>query len=134
MKKKDEGIIDQALGILLTMIFVVILVLGCMYYSNWITTKNNNDATCRKYMLKMESDGYLDNKNKSELIRDLNNLGVTNIDLSGTTQTETTYGSQVILRVKGTINLEGIRLGAGSTIKHTVSFPLDIRKESISKN
>lgn len=133
MRKKDKGLIDQALGIIITVIFIVILVLGFMYYSSWIKTKNDIDATCRKYMLRMETDGYLTTQNKNDMTDELEDLGVININFNGTTLTEVPYGTKITLQVSGIARLTGISLDGGSLSKE-FDLPVNIRKESISKN
>lgn len=134
MNKKDRGLVDQALGILITVVFITILVLGFVYYSNWITVKNNIDATCRKYMLRMETEGYLSSANRTEMETELENLGMLNIDLNGTTLIEVPYGAKVTLQVKGIARLTGISIDNGGKITKSFDLPVDIRKESISKN
>lgn len=135
MKKKDKGIVDNILGLLITIVFMTIIVMQFMYYSNQISTKNNIDAVCRMFMLRMETEGYLTGTDRQELEQELSKLGVVDIDLSGTTVTETVYGTRIYLHVKGNATVKGIHLGNGTGLLTNVyTIPFDIKKESVSKN
>lgn len=58
----------------------------------------------RKYMFYMESNGYLTEDYRQSLVKELSDIGVTNIDMSGSTLTPAGYGNVVVLSVSGTIS------------------------------
>jgi hypothetical protein len=57
----------------------------------------------RKYILKMETEGYLSQENKNQMLLELKNLGIQNVDISGTTTQQVTYGDTIVLKIKGSV-------------------------------
>ena len=62
----------------------------------------------RKYILCMETYGYLSREKQEQLTGELSDLGVVNISYAGTTLTQTGYGQEVTLSVTGCIRTGGI--------------------------
>ncbi len=59
----------------------------------------------RRYILKMETEGYLTPQNKEDMLRELYDIGMKNIDVTGTTLQPVSYGDTIMLKIKGTINV-----------------------------
>lgn len=55
----------------------------------------------RKYILKMETVGYLSAEDMELLTQELTGAGVTDIDCSGTTVNAVTYGETITLTIQG---------------------------------
>ena len=53
-KKKDQGLIEHYLPMVLTLIFFGILMMACASWSSWVDKSNELNQVCRKYMLRME--------------------------------------------------------------------------------
>ena len=67
--------------------------------------KTEVSQLARKYILRMETVGYLIPDDKTALCRELEALGVTNVNLEGTTLNAAAYGAPITLYIRG--NLEG---------------------------
>ncbi len=67
-------------------------------------TKLEVSQVTRRYILRMETKGYLDEGDKSELVAELAALGMSEITLEGSTLSAVGYGETIRLRVKGNIN------------------------------
>lgn len=60
----------------------------------------------RKYILKMETVGYLPSEDIALLTQELNAAGVTETDYTGTTVNKVTYGETVTLQIRGKLGGE----------------------------
>lgn len=60
----------------------------------------------RKYILKMETMGYLQPKDRTLLQQELELLGVTEIAFEGSTLTQVNYGSPITLHIRGNLGGE----------------------------
>lgn len=83
---------------ILAMTIVVMVYLEC---TELMLKKLEVSQVSRKYILKMETEGYLSQENKSLMLTELNNLGLQNIDVSGTTLYPVDYGDTITLEIKG---------------------------------
>lgn len=108
--KKKKGIIDD-IGIPLLAIVAMFIMLMAFILSNKDSNKINEvDSIIRDYTLSMESKGYLDTESRNELIRDLQDLGVSNINLAGTTTSKVGYGKRIHLVVNGQVEVTSYEL------------------------
>lgn len=71
--------------------------------SELMMTKLEMSQVTRKYILRMETKGYLDAADKTGLLSELTALGVREIELEGTTLMAVGYGETIRLCVKGTV-------------------------------
>ena len=60
----------------------------------------------RKYILQMETEGYLSAGGKNRLCQELENMGVTEVNLEDTTLHEVSYGAPITLRIRGKLKGE----------------------------
>ncbi len=60
----------------------------------------------RRYLLAMEREGFLSATNVTQLKGELSAVGVTNIDLSGTSMSPVGYGGTVYLVIKGDVEVD----------------------------
>ena len=113
-KKKEAGsIIENMLvalvGMVLTTAFLVII-FGAFAS---ISDKWRMNQVAREYMLLMETEGYLTAEDKAELIKELEECGLYNISLSGTTVSEVGYGNRIYLKISGTYDNNVLRFAGG---------------------
>lgn len=94
---------------------LIIVILGVMLFSQ-ITAFQRAEWGLREFMLSMEVDGYLTPDNKVVLLDKLNQMGVSDVSLDGTTMTKRDYGDEIVLSVKGKIKVQGMKEG-GSWFK-----------------
>ena len=104
--KKSEGSIGEFMstGIcILALTFVMISYFNC---SGLIQQKISVGQLSRKYILRMEVCGYLLPEDESMLVSELKELGVTDIDCSGTTVSEVGFGNILELNIRGKLKGE----------------------------
>lgn len=119
MKRKDSG---NVANIMVTGIFILsmmVVMLSFLENLQLIQQKAEVDQLARRYILRMETVGGLTAEDEARLKAELTALGVTGIDLSGTTFGVAGYGSGIELRISGflggTYEFEETRV---STAKH----------------
>lgn len=136
MRQRDAGdLIGDLVPLLLAAIAVAVLVVGFSSFSVTIDRKNHVEQIARKYILAMEVRGYLTAEDRAALLTDLEQAGVTDVDLEGTTVSMVSYGSMITLVIKG--NLTGSRFGltAGfESVEAKEKIPISIYKVSTAKH
>lgn len=127
--------VQKALGLVVSLMMTF---LGCLMLLDLTVLLNQKldiSQTTRKYLLKMEADGYLTTENSTQLVSELGHLGVTGVSLSGSTLTDAGYGNNVILQFTGTLHYKEIRLLSLLQAKEKVSTePVRERLVSTAKN
>lgn len=66
-----------------------------------IQTKAQVNQLARRYILCMETTGGLFPRDREALEQELSKLGVTELDLSGTTFEVSGYGAKIVLQIRG---------------------------------
>lgn len=104
MKKQNGNIADLLVtGIcVLAMTAVMSSYLDCV---RLIKQKTDVSQLARRYILRMETTGYLTAEDRTGLFQEMEDMGVTEIDLTGTTVDAAAYSMPVILKISG--KLEG---------------------------
>ncbi|MBE5866059.1 MAG: hypothetical protein E7292_07595 [Lachnospiraceae bacterium] len=103
VRTKDCGNVGN---IMVTGIFVlcmVVVMLSFMDNMKLIQQKAEVDQLARRYILRMETVGGLLTEDRDRLVEELTALGITAVDLSGTTMDEAEYGSKIELRIRGLV-------------------------------
>ncbi len=135
MKKKAGNVLDF-LTILLTIMAMSILVMVYLECTNLMMKKLEISQISRRYILKMETEGYLTESAKNSLLAELQQAGVRSVDISGTTVMPVMYGDAIILRIRGTV--EGRVVGTEEELWRNgfVSgmFAVEEEKMSTAKN
>ena len=135
LRKKDQGLIEHYLPMVLTLIFFGILMMACASWSSWVDKSDELNQVCRKYMLRMEVEGYLTSTDKTNMTKELTNLGVSDINIQGTTTTEVSYGNIITLHVEGKVKLMNVVFkDLSSSIFQEIDIPWTITKQSTAKN
>ena len=65
----------------------------------------------RKYILRMETVGFLTGNDKQLLLQELAQIGVTEADLTGSTTNQVEFGSPITLMIRGKINGQNVITG-----------------------
>lgn len=135
MRKKSQGNVMNLVTIGLSILAMTIVVTAYLQCTELMLKKTEVSQVSRKYILKMETEGYLSQSNENALIQELRNLGVQNIDLTGTTQSPVTYGDTIILSIRGNIRMnmvdvEEVWNGGNSTR----TLKLEEKRMSTAKN
>ena len=135
VKQKDKGMMEHFLPAMVTIVFMGILWFGSMVTASNIDKSSALNQVTRKYMLRMEADGYLTEENKTAMVSELQALGVEGADLTGTSLTDAGYGNPVTLQIKGTLTVRSITFGGFSkSMLKEERIPWSVKKVSIAKN
>lgn len=133
LNKTEAGFSNLVTGIFTMGICIMAMALCGLYIissTGILNSKSDVNMIMRKYIIRMESNGYLTADDESELMEELKDVGMTNIDISGTTLSEVEYGETIYLYLKGDISKRVISLG---DIKNGVWQDKDIHiEESLS--
>ena len=105
VKKKEAGNIGDLIGAGLCMIAMLILMMSCFSHMALLQKKVCLGQTARKYMLRMETVGFLESHKEEELTSELKALGISELSLEGTTTEPVSYGEEITLGTRG--ELEG---------------------------
>ena len=102
LKKSDGNIGDlMSLAIfILTMLSVLICFFECV---GLMRVREDISQLARKYTLTAETEGFVSGDEKASLIRELQDLGISDIDLSGTTFDRVGFGNIVTVKISGKI-------------------------------
>lgn len=103
MDRRKCGSVFNILPVFLGIIAITILSLMYMHYVKDMDVREQAGQIVRQYMLEMESEGYLTEDDQVELIEALQNIGMTGINLSGTTMTDAGYGNEIVLVINAKV-------------------------------
>ncbi len=136
MTGKSKGNVLDFLSIMITILAMSILVMAYLECTDLMMKKLEIGQISRKYILKMETEGYLREQDRVNLLKELKNVGMSAVDLSGTTLQPVTYGDAIYLKIQGNIAGKVIgtsedmwRSGFGSAV-----FRVEEEKMSTAKN
>lgn len=113
MGRKSKGNVMDLVTIGITILAMSIVVMAYLECSGLMMKKLEISQVSRRYILKMETLGYLNEQDRQEMIAELTNLGMQGIDISGSTLQQVQYGDTIVLRIKGTIGARTIENAKG---------------------
>lgn len=132
---KNKGSMMDFLSPLLCFLAFTIIVTGFFNVMKTISQKDEVSQVARQYILRMETVGYLTDSDRVSLIHTLADMGVSNIDLTGTTTSDVGYGNPIILNISGTLKMSSLD---GSNLTNFVfqetEAPINERRMSTAKN
>ena len=99
--RKDAGTVGELLSVTLCMLAISILLVNYMDCIQVLQQKLQVSQIARKYILKMETLGGLDGEEEFRLQDELEALGVTGIQIEGTSVGQVTYGEEIVLQIWG---------------------------------
>lgn len=126
-KKKEASIMENMLVMLLNMIVVCAFLVVIFGAFAGISDKWGMRQVAREYTLIMETEGYLTSEDQANLISELENYGLYNISLSGTTISEAEYGDRIYLCINGTYddNVLAFAGGISKITEHTSQISIN---------
>ncbi len=101
--KKSGGNIGDLMSLavfLLAMLSILICFFECI---GLMRVREDVSQLARKYTLIAETKGYLDAEEKSHLISELDGVGISDINLDGTTFQRVGFGNVVTVKISGKI-------------------------------
>lgn len=136
-KKKEDGNSTLVSGVFTMVISITAMSLICLYVISSVgimNTKSDINGVMRKYIIRMETYGYLTDDDETELLQELSDAGMTNIDISGTTMDEVEYGDTIYLYVKGSVATKRVTLSSfPDSIWQDKSISIDEKLSSTSQ-
>lgn len=102
--KKRKGSVMDILHVGVAVCAMTIVMMSYLNNMQLISAKEDVNQVARKYILRMETMGYLDDTGRLNLVHDLQEIGVTDIDLSGTTISDAGYGNSIYLVIQGKLD------------------------------
>ena len=126
-KKKEASIIENMLVTLLMTIIVCAFLVVIFGAFSGISDKWGMRQVAREYLLIMETEGYLSEADRANLIDELESYGLYNISLSGTTVSEVDYGDRIYLCISGTYddNISAFAGGISKIAKNPVNIVIN---------
>ncbi len=117
--RKQRGSVGDILAAAVCILAMSVVLFAFLDCVGLIHQKLEVSQLARKYILKMETMGCLTASEKIKLDSELAEMGVTEIDLSGTTLDMTGYGESITLHIQGKLKGEyGFEEKRVSTAKH----------------
>lgn len=99
--RKESGSVGDFIAATLCMLAMTVLLNGYMDSVRMIQQKTEVAQIARKYILQMETTGLLREDARLQLCEELQEIGVNNISLEGTTTWRVTYGDDIVLQIRG---------------------------------
>lgn len=103
MVRKSKGSLLDFMTVGISLLAMVVVVMVYLNLSQLMLTKLEISQISRKYILRMETKGYLDEGDKSALLLELASVGMQEIELGDSTLSPVGYGENICLSVKGTV-------------------------------
>ncbi len=104
--RKQRGSVGDILATVICILTMSIILFAFLDCVELIHQKLQVGQLARKYILKMETVGCLSASEKMWLDGELSEMGVTDIDFSGSTLNMASYGEAITLRIKGKLRGE----------------------------
>ncbi len=117
--KRERGNIGDMMAAGLCMLAMTAIMLVYMGNAGLVNKKAAVNQVARKYILRMETTGCLTEADRVVLLQELETLGLTEPELTGTTMNRVGYGQPIVLNIRG--KLEGgyeVEEKRVSTAKH----------------
>lgn len=103
-RKREPGNIGELLTMGLCVLALTVVMLGFLENIQAISTKAEVGQLARAYLLKMETVGCLELPEKISLTAELETLGLTEIDFTGSTLEPVGYGERIVLQIHGRLD------------------------------
>ncbi|MCM1045762.1 MAG: hypothetical protein NC417_09640 [Candidatus Gastranaerophilales bacterium] len=104
--EKREGNVGDLMITAICLLAMTVILLAYMDSADLIQRKAEVGQLARKYILRMETVGYLTAEDQTALTQELVDIGVTEIDYAGTTVGQVTYGCSIVLKIQGKLKGE----------------------------
>lgn len=101
--KKEEGNIGDFIAVFMVLLAMTVVMLSYMDAMGVVQDKMKVSQLARQSILEMETVGYLTHSSEEILLENLALLGVTDIDLQGTTMEQVGYGETIAIQIHGKI-------------------------------
>lgn len=104
--KCEKGNVADIMAAGLCMLAMTAVMLAYMGNARLVYQRSQIGQIARKYILQMETTGELTDADRAMLTQELTQVGVTELDLDGTTVGRAAYGDTIVLVIRGKIEGE----------------------------
>lgn len=135
-RKRKGNLIGSAICSLIIILAIILLIFGYLDLVKVFDIKEDVKQASREYMLRMETVGYLTPEDAAALTNRLQSLGVTDIDLTGsTTGGPAGYGNRIKLVISCSIPGESLDINSDilNAVFRDTSYPVTVVRESTAK-
>lgn len=134
LKTKKGEMPDYAIMISLSLLACFIVMLSSINFIGAIDKHLEIHRVARNYMLKIESHGYLSQDNATKLQENLENMGLSNINLSGTTMNKVNNGDDIQLDVHYDQTIKEIEINKFNIVLKNEVKHNEVELSSTAKN
>ena len=133
---RRKGSIMNVLAACICILTMTIIMMAFMGSVGLLNSKAAVSQIARKYILRMETVGYLTENDRVELSRELTEVGVVDLDFTGTTLSQVDYGSPILLVIHGKVSGQIAATGGGLLRKvfGKSFYEFEERRMSTAKN
>ncbi len=134
--KCRKGSVTDVMSAGICVIAMTVLMLAFTGSIQLLNSKSRIDQIARKYILRMETVGYLTGADRLELTEELTALGAIELDYTGSTMNHVAYGSTISLVIRGKIPGRTVVTGSSllGTTQEIALYEFEERKISTAKN
>ena len=133
--KKKEGSLEKIIVPTISVVIIFIIVIIGTTAMGDVGKKDRVDMVAKNYMLKMETQGYLKSDDKTQMIKDLEKVGMKNVVFTNTTFSKVNYGESIYLGFTGNIEVTEFKMtNALKGEKHKTLIPYNISLKSTGKH
>jgi len=104
--KRDEGSVGELMAAGLCILAMTVVMMAYLENARLIQQKMEVSQIARKYILRMETVGTLAEEDRIALCEELEAVGVTQVQLDGTTLVQVGYGEPLVLQIQGKLGDE----------------------------
>lgn len=104
--KREKGTVADIMVTGICILAMTVVMMCYMENVSMIEQKTAIGQIARKYILRMETVGYLTNSDRAMLLQELEGVGVSETNLEGTTGHEVSYGAPITLQIGGKLKGE----------------------------
>lgn len=133
LKKRKGSIIENMLVALIGIVMICAFLVIIFGAFSGINDKWGMRQVAREYLLIMETEGYLTPEDEANLVSELEELGLKNVDLSGTTKAEVGYGNRIYLHITGEYDDNILAFAGGISKVSQHSTTIEIARQSTAK-
>lgn len=131
-----RGTVADVIAVAICVLAMTVLMMSYLGSMQLLDTKARISQAARKYILRMETVGYLTQNDLLQLSGELTQLGATELDFTGSTMSQVDYGSPILLVIRGKIAGQSIVTEGGllHTVFGTAEYEFEEKRMSTAKN
>ena len=101
--RKEKGVAGEFPVVCLCLLALTVLLFSYLGSVKVLQQKETLGQIARKYLLIMETMGYLGQQDRQNLMVELEEMGLEQISLAGTSTCQRCYGDEIVLSIQGVL-------------------------------